>query len=196
MGAGGGPIFGLTWAIFLVVTMGVTEYVNTPEVSPWGAGALAYLGLSGLALFYLREAPTTGWILTLYLFMTVWAADTGAYVVGRMIGGAKLWPSVSPQKTWAGLYGALGTAAVVGGVIGALSHGAIHPVIGTLVGVGVGLVSQGGDLFESFLKRRAGVKDSGTLIPGHGGILDRIDGLIAAAIFLAIVKAAAPTGVL
>lgn len=138
---------------------------------------VAYVGLPGLALTGLREE---GGALAIYwLFCVVWLADTMAYFVGRLVGGPKLWPSVSPKKTWAGLAGA-----VMGAMLASLAVtlgaglGVVLPLV--LAAAPLAVVEQGGDLYESALKRRAGVKDSGTLIPGHGGALDRVDGLLAA----------------
>jgi phosphatidate cytidylyltransferase len=112
----------------------------------------------------------------LWLFLVVWATDIFAYFVGRGIGGAKLAPSISPGKTWAGLVGGMLGAAVVGGIVSTATGGPIWLAI--VAAPVLAVVAQAGDLFESLLKRRAGVKDSGTLIPGHGGALDRLDGLL------------------
>lgn len=123
-----------------------------------------------------------------YLFVVVWVTDIGAYISGRMIGGAKLWPAVSPNKTWAGLVGGMLLAGVGGYLYAVLIpfHAWQEAAIaGLLFAVIFGGVSQMGDLFESWVKRWCRVKDSGVLIPGHGGILDRIDGLIFAAILMA-----------
>lgn len=143
-----------------------------------GAG---YVGLPCLALVALRDDPASAALSVYWLFAVVWSADTLAYFAGRLIGGPKLWPAVSPKKTWAGLGGA-----VVGAVLASLLVMAIAGKPSTLAlslcaGL-LALIEQGGDLYESALKRRAGVKDSGSLIPGHGGMLDRVDGLLAAAI--------------
>jgi phosphatidate cytidylyltransferase len=135
---------------------------------------LVYVLLPCFALIWFRGA--TGWGATLWLFVAVWASDTGAYLLGRLIGGPKLWPAVSPNKTWAGLCGAALGAALIG-LAGAfvMPGGDLRLV---LAGAGIGLIGQTGDLFESHVKRRAGAKDSGTLIPGHGGALDRLDSLL------------------
>ncbi|MEX0839493.1 MAG: phosphatidate cytidylyltransferase, partial [Parvibaculum sp.] len=111
--------------------------------------------------------------------------DIGAYFAGRFIGGPKLAPRISPKKTWAGLIGGMMGAAMVG-MGTSLWIGLGSPVLLALIGVGMTVIEQAGDFFESALKRRAGVKDSGTLIPGHGGILDRVDGLVAVAIGAAL----------
>src|SRR5262249_38086187 len=113
--------------------------------------------------------------------------DIGAYAVGSVVGGPKLAPVISPKKTWAGLFGGMALAMILG--YGALKGFDIHPPLGMALAPLLALIAQMGDLFKSFFKRRAGVKDSGHLIPGHGGMLDRIDGLVFVAFFLALAKA-------
>ena len=152
----------------------------------WGALAIPYLAWSGLAMIHLRNIPEHGLGLIVYLLLVVWGTDTGAYFAGRIIGGPKLLPSVSPKKTWAGLIGGMAFAALFGYCV-SLGFDESRVVPAAIIGAGLAVVSQAGDFFESFLKRRAGVKDSGTLIPGHGGILDRVDGLLFAALFLALI---------
>jgi phosphatidate cytidylyltransferase len=142
-----------------------------------------------LALLWLRHQPVFGQETILWIVACVWATDIGAYFVGSYAGGAKLAPSVSPSKTWSGLVGGASTTAVVSALVG-LAVGAGETLTLALTGVGIALVAQAGDLLESAQKRRAGVKDSGRLIPGHGGILDRIDGLIAALVFIALIRLA------
>ncbi len=144
-----------------------------------------YIGGACMALLWLRMRPESGFDLVLWLFLVVWATDIGAYFVGRQIGGAKLAPAISPGKTWAGLIGGTGCAAIIGGGL-AWVAGFIGAHLAALAGGVLAVASQLGDLFESWLKRRRGVKDSGSLIPGHGGLLDRVDGLMTAAPGLAI----------
>ncbi len=115
------------------------------------------------------------------------AADTGAYFLGTLAGGAKLAPSISPSKTWSGLIGGMCWAAVVSALLG-LVFQLGETVSLALIGAGLAVVEQLGDLLESAAKRRAGVKDSGRLIPGHGGLLDRVDGLIAILVVVALVR--------
>lgn len=146
-----------------------------------------YLGLPTVTVVWLRGEPG-GVALVLWLLLVVWTTDIAAYVAGRSIGGAKLAPAISPGKTWAGLVGGVAAAAVVGAVTSRLAGGAVW--IGGAAGAGLAVVAQAGDLFESFMKRRAGVKDSGSLIPGHGGALDRLDGLLWAAPVYALLIAA------
>ena len=143
----------------------------------WG---VAYVGLPALALLYLRaqEPWTMGLLLTFWAMGLVWACDSGAYFAGRAIGGAKLAPSISPNKTWAGFIGGVIAAAV--GALGVhLLFGLPFPLV--LATPFLAMLAQAGDLYESHLKRLAGVKDSGNLLPGHGGLLDRLDGLVAVA---------------
>ena len=153
----------------------------------WAPFGPLYAGLPSLALAAVRAAPQGLW-LVVFLFAVVWATDIAAYFTGRAIGGPKLWPAVSPKKTWSGAVGGLVAGALCGA---AVAHFAgvprLFPVI--LVGVVLSIASQAGDLFESSLKRRFGVKDSGWIIPGHGGLLDRVDGLVAAAAAAALVAA-------
>ncbi len=134
-----------------------------------------YLGLPAVALVALRARPD-GLLLIAYVLGTVWATDIFAYVAGRAIGGPKLAPRISPGKTWAGLGGGMLAAALFGAVLARVAGWSPAPT--ALAGALLAAVAQAGDLFESHLKRRAGCKDSGTLIPGHGGVLDRVDGLI------------------
>ena len=117
----------------------------------------------------------------LWLFAVVWATDIGAYAAGRTIGGPKLAPAISPNKTWSGLAGGVALAAAVG-AIAAWIQGAVDVVLLAAVSGVLAVVAQGGDLLESRLKRRVGAKDSSNLIPGHGGFLDRFDGILAAAL--------------
>ena len=143
------------------------------------AAGTIYVGVPGLALVWLRTHAPGGSTHLLWLFLVIWATDVFAYLVGRTVGGPKLAPRISPGKTWSGLCGGIVGASLTGGVA-AMALGAGYG-LAAAVGALLALVGQGGDLFESSLKRRAGVKDSGHLIPGHGGLLDRIDGLIFAA---------------
>jgi phosphatidate cytidylyltransferase len=145
---------------------------------------MAYVGLGWAALLVLRQGPG-GLGLILFIMFVVWANDIGAYLAGRLIGGPRMAPTLSPGKTWAGAAGglALGVAAGLAVVVG-LTHGsAPHPGLGgaALQAVTLAVVAQAGDLLESAMKRRFGKKDSGSFIPGHGGLLDRVDGLLAAA---------------
>ena len=137
-----------------------------------------------LAWLFAASGPET----LLWLVFVVWATDTGAYAFGRMVGGPRLAPRISPNKTWAGLLGGVCSAAAIGGLF-PFFLGFSAWTVALWFAMGLACVAQGGDLLESYLKRRFGVKDSGWIIPGHGGVLDRMDGLIAAAPVVAVVVA-------
>ena len=144
------------------------------------AFGLPYVGLTMLSLSWLHDPFNGGWPAVFFVFFTVWSTDIGAYAVGRSLKGPRLAPRVSPNKTWSGFFGGLGFAAIVALCL-SQAFNASRPVQVVEIAVGLSLLGQGGDLFESAMKRRFGVKDSGNLIPGHGGMLDRIDALLWAA---------------
>ncbi|SFP76427.1 phosphatidate cytidylyltransferase [Mesorhizobium sp. NFR06] len=152
----------------------------------WEASGLGYATLSGFSLAYLRDDSRSGLIAILFLFAVVWATDIAAYFVGRTVGGPKLAPSISPGKTQSGALGG-GAGGVVAGLLLAIAAGAGNLVQLGLVALALSIVSQIGDLFESWVKRRQGAKDSSNLIPGHGGVMDRVDGLVAAAFALYVI---------
>ncbi|WP_354291065.1 phosphatidate cytidylyltransferase [Sphingomonas sp. PvP055] len=133
-----------------------------------------YVCLPILALLLIR-GQGDGILLTVWALALVWACDIGAYFAGRTIGGPKLAPKVSPNKTWAGLAGGVVLATIFAGILQARYGLPLRLTVATPF---LAVLAQGGDLYESWLKRRAGVKDSGTLLPGHGGVLDRLDGLV------------------
>ncbi len=151
------------------------------------AAAFIYALAALVALLWLRHQPEAGRETVVWIIACVWAADTGAYVLGSLAGGAKLAPRISPSKTWSGLVGGMCWAAVISALAG-LVFGLGETVSLALIGAILAIVDQAGDLLESAAKRRAGVKDSGRLIPGHGGLLDRIDGLVACLIVVALVR--------
>jgi phosphatidate cytidylyltransferase len=176
----------ITLAILAILTLICAAMRRSWNASRWCYFGVPYVGLPMLALVVLREDALHGIAAIIFLLIVVWIADTAAFFAGRMIGGPKLWPAVSPKKTWAGLGGAIAGGALAAGVFGwAGDYGAVMPLV--LIGGLLGFVEQGGDLFESALKRYFNVKDSARLIPGHGGMLDRVDGLIAAAIVAAAI---------
>ncbi|WP_340315893.1 phosphatidate cytidylyltransferase [Rhizorhabdus argentea] len=146
-----------------------------------GAGLL-YAVVPAIALVFLREQPGQGLTLALWTLVVVWATDIGAYFAGRAIGGPKLAPALSPNKTWAGLVGGMAAALVAGA--GIASAGDL-PLFCWIAGAPLAVAAQMGDLFESWLKRRSGVKDSGKILPGHGGVLDRLDGVVPVAVLVA-----------
>ena len=146
-----------------------------------GAGLL-YAVIPAIALVFLREQPGQGLMLALWTLVIVWATDIGAYFAGRAIGGPKLAPALSPNKTWAGLVGGMAAALLAGAGIASAGH---LPLFCWIAGAPLAIAAQMGDLFESWLKRRSGVKDSGKLLPGHGGVLDRLDGVVPVAVLVA-----------
>lgn len=155
--------------------------------------AWAYGFAALVALLWLRHQPAHGRETILWVLACIWATDIGAYFVGRAAGGAKLAPRISPGKTWAGLVGGMAWAAVASAAIGyAFGLGETVPL--AVAGAALAVVGQAGDLLESAAKRRAGVKDSGHLIPGHGGLLDRIDGLMAVLVAVGIARLLAGAG--
>lgn len=151
----------------------------------WAIEGIVYSGLALFSLLALREG-SEGLLVAFFLVFVVWATDIFAYFTGRALGGPKLWPRVSPKKTWSGAIGGLVLATLFGTGV-ALVANAQHLVLWALLAAGLSVVSQAGDLLESAIKRRFDVKDSSRLIPGHGGIMDRIDGLVAAAIFAVLI---------
>jgi phosphatidate cytidylyltransferase len=158
------------------------------------AAGVPYVGLAMVALAWLRGDGEAGRDNVLFLVLVVWASDIGAYAAGRLVGGPKLAPRVSPSKTWAGAAGGLLAAMAVGGLAAlALRGGALPPALP--VAAGIGIAAQLGDLLESAVKRHYGVKDSGGLIPGHGGLLDRLDGVLTAAPVAALLAVAMGRGV-
>jgi phosphatidate cytidylyltransferase len=151
-----------------------------PRAAAWAAGGVVYAGAAFLGPAILRRDPVWGLTALLFLFATVWMNDIFAFFFGRILGGPLLWPRISPKKTWSG---------AVGGLVGGVAAGvgvAYASGIGKLGIIGVmalllSVLAQAGDLFESAIKRRFGAKDTSGLIPGHGGLMDRLDGFLVAA---------------
>lgn len=174
-------------AAVVVVVLGAAamNVVAPGGRGPWTGGGLIYAAALLLAPLLLRRQPHWGFIAILLLFAVVWGTDILGYVVGRAVGGPKLWPRVSPNKTWSGAAAGAVAGLMVGiGFAQAINPG--HTVYLALLGLALSVVAQGGDLFESAFKRRFGTKDASQLIPGHGGLMDRLDGFIAAALAAAI----------
>lgn len=147
----------------------------------WQGFGVLYVGLPCVAILWVRASPDGGLPALLWILALVAAVDTGAFAAGRLIGGPKLAPRISPNKTWAGLAGGIAAAAAIGWLAGAWI-GLPHRLPLVLLSAGMAVVEQAGDFAESAFKRRFGVKDSSGLIPGHGGFLDRVDGLLAVAL--------------
>jgi phosphatidate cytidylyltransferase len=178
----GGTVF--AFAVAAVATLMFYEWTRIAK--GWGAGwyvsGFIYALLPALALLWIRERDAHGLYLLVWAFIVTWSTDIGAYFAGRSFGKRKLAPTISPNKTVEGLFGGIAAATLCGGAW-ALTTGlgiallALAPVLA--------IAAQAGDLFESGMKRRAGVKDSGTWLPGHGGALDRLDGLVPVAVLTA-----------
>lgn len=172
------------WPLFLLFC-GILVAGYAVGLSGWLGGGFAYAVLLGAALWILRSDPALGMVSIAFVVAIVWATDIFAYVVGRTVGGPKLCPAISPGKTWSGAIGGL-----CAGVLASVAFAGFVDGVSVLrllwVGVLLSVISELGDLFESWIKRRFNVKDSGRLIPGHGGVMDRVDGL-AFAIALALV---------
>jgi phosphatidate cytidylyltransferase len=170
------------WSLLLLLVGAVaTGWSGRGHRLMAGFGVI-YAGLLPLALGVLRGSETRGLEAVLWLFAVVWGTDIMAYFGGRLVGGPKLWRRVSPSKTWSGFLIGIASGAVVGFAVASI-WGAGWMLLP--LGAATGVVSQAGDLFESVLKRRFGVKDSSGLIPGHGGVMDRLDGFLTAAVFAA-----------
>jgi phosphatidate cytidylyltransferase len=168
----------------LVLAVAAVGWLGGRSEGIWAAAGALYAGALVASLVLLRISPSFGLVAILWLFAVVWGADIAAYFGGRLIGGPRLWPAVSPGKTWAGaIVGALAGAAL-GLLFGAWAN---RLVALFWLGLATAIVSELGDLFESALKRRFGVKDSSGLIPGHGGLMDRLDAFVAASLFAAVV---------
>lgn len=181
----------LAWMVLLVAILvcGLVAALVKAKPADAAFGAF-YLGAPCLALTWVRLGAQDGLAWTILLLAVTWAADIGAFAVGNVVGGPKLWPRFSPNKTWSGFVGALVVAMGVGASVTVAfgSHMRVSLGAAALMGLIGGLATMAGDLLESILKRRFGVKDSGDLIPGHGGLLDRVDGLMFAILAVAAAR--------
>lgn len=169
---------GITFKILIlaVSVIGLLEWSRLAKTPVEKFAGIFYLFIPALCLIWTRQQ---GLSYILIIVLAVWMTDIGAYFTGRKFGGPKVAPKISPNKTWSGLIGGMLSSALSCGLVAYyfdMEYAAFYPLIGAVLAV----IAQAGDFFESWMKRRAGVKDSGTLIPGHGGILDRIDGLLTA----------------
>jgi phosphatidate cytidylyltransferase len=180
----------MVWlASFVVLAIGMLTAgaTATHGRGSWVASGVPYAGAMGLAPIYLRSDGELGFIAIIFLFAVVWTTDIAAYFVGRAAGGPKLAPRLSPNKTWSGAIGGLVGAAAAALLVLYVS-GAGHGYIGIIViALALSVAGQAGDLFESAVKRRFGAKDAGSLIPGHGGLMDRLDGFVAAAVLACLI---------
>jgi phosphatidate cytidylyltransferase len=156
----------------------------SPERRGWTAAGFVYAAAAEIASVLVRFDQSEGFAALILILLVVWVTDIGGYFAGRSIGGPKLWSRVSPKKTWAGAVGGFAASLVIALGFAAFSLGKTGPLL--LLGTALSIVSQLGDLFESAVKRRFGVKDSSHIIPGHGGLLDRLDGFVAAVVLAAI----------
>lgn len=181
-----GLMFGLAalpmLVLIAVLAILVGILAETGRQGRWVIAGFCYAALAGFALSFLRAESASGLIAILFLFAVVWLTDIGAYFAGKFFGGPKLAPAVSPGKTWSGAIGGAACGVAAGMIVAQIAGKASYGVF--VIALLLSAVSQIGDLFESGVKRHAGVKDSSHLIPGHGGVMDRVDGLVAAAIAL------------
>jgi phosphatidate cytidylyltransferase len=180
---------GYVFAVFVALASVMIFYEWRRLAAGWGfgwkVGGFVYALVPALSMLWIRDRAPQGFELLLWIFIVTWSTDIGAYFAGRGIGGPKLAPSISPNKTIAGLAGGMLSAGLAG-----YAWAELMSLSGTLFWLAplFALAAQGGDLFESWLKRRAGVKDSGNWLPGHGGALDRLDGLVVVATLTAGVQ--------
>jgi phosphatidate cytidylyltransferase len=172
-------------ASILVLVVGLAGVmVVSPERRLWTATGFGYAAAAEVASVLVRHDQAHGFVALMLILLVVWATDIGGYFAGRGIGGSKLWPRVSPKKTWAGAIGGFVASLAVAAGFAVVGLGKTGPML--LLGAVLSIASQLGDLFESAVKRRFGVKDSSHIIPGHGGLLDRLDGFVAAIVLAAI----------
>lgn len=171
--------------VFASLALGVFAVaLLAPRSRAWAVLGACYALAASMASISVRLDPVFGFKALMFVLLVVWATDIGGYFAGRQIGGPKLWPRISPKKTWAGAIGGFAASLVVAGGFAVL--GAEKPLPALAMGAVLSIVAQFGDLFESAVKRHFGVKDSGHIIPGHGGLMDRLDGFVAAIVLAAI----------
>jgi phosphatidate cytidylyltransferase len=169
----------------LVLALGLIAVgIRSSAPRSWAIGGFLYAAAAQVASILVRLDRAEGFVALVFILLVVWCTDIGGYFAGRAIGGAKLWPRVSPSKTWAGATGGFILSLVVAGGFAMAGFGRTGPLL--MLAAGLSVASQLGDLFESAIKRRFGVKDSGHIIPGHGGLMDRLDGFVAAVVVAAI----------
>lgn len=177
---------GLPGKALLAIAVGLIAVALMARINRvWALTGLLYAAAALLGAVLVRADPRSGFIALLFVLLVVWITDIGGYFAGRGIGGPKLWVRVSPKKTWAGAIGGFAGSLMVAAGFAASGLGRMLPLL--LLGAVLSIVSQLGDLFESAVKRRFGVKDSSNVIPGHGGLLDRLDGFVAAIVMAAVI---------
>ncbi len=181
-----GPAASLIAVVALATVSVVLVQFQLHERNAWTSLGVFYVGLSAAALVQLGADHEFGFHAIIWILVIVWAADSAAYFSGRTIGGPKLAPVISPNKTWAGFLGAMAGAALAASIYSAVADIG-SPGWLALVGAALAVFEQGGDLFKSAFKRHYGVKDTGHLIPGHGGVIDRVDGLVAVSMVAALI---------
>ena len=179
-------VLGRPAACVLLLAFALVVVVSRPSRQRrwWAAGGFLYAAAALVASLLVRLDQIAGWVALILVLLVVWATDIGGYFAGRGIGGPKLWPRVSPNKTWAGAIGGFVASLVVAAGFAAFGLGRIAPML--VLAALLSIASQLGDLLESAVKRRFGVKDSSHIIPGHGGLMDRLDGYVAAIVVAAI----------
>jgi phosphatidate cytidylyltransferase len=175
--------YGAFSLVVLVIGIAAVAAVSR-RLQLWSVAGFCYAAAAAFASAQVRLDDAYGFAALIFVMLVVWAADIGGYFAGRGIGGPKLWPRVSPKKTWAGAIGGFAGGLAVAVGFAAFGLGKLTPLL--LLAAFLSVVSQSGDLFESAVKRRFGVKDSSQIIPGHGGLLDRLDGFVAAIIAAAL----------
>ena len=184
--AGTGLAFGRIELALGILALGVIVVALVcSEQRGWIALGLCYVSAALFASVLVRLDQVWGLAALMLVLLIVWATDIGGYFAGRGLGGPKLWPRVSPKKTWAGAIGGFVASLLVATGFAALGFGKLIPLL--LLAAVISIVSQLGDLFESAVKRKFGVKDSSHIIPGHGGLLDRLDGFVFAVVVAALI---------
>jgi phosphatidate cytidylyltransferase len=176
-------IAGIETAVIILALGLVAVALLSPGRRGWTAAGFLYAALAQMASVLVRLDHVEGLSALILVLLVVWVTDIGGYFAGRGIGGPKLWPRVSPNKTWAGAIGGFAASLIVAAGFAALGFGKAWPML--LIGAALSIASQLGDLFESAVKRHFGVKDSSHIIPGHGGLMDRLDGFVAAIVLAA-----------
>ncbi len=193
----GGPLF---YALLGVLTLGLAqEWVGLCRAGAFGreslAGGVLWIAVWAVALAWLRADPIAGRANVIGLALVIWGSDVGAYLAGRLLGGPKLSPRISPGKTWTGAAGGALASALIAAGVGKFLFMQINLPSALVLGGMLSIIGQAGDLAESAAKRRCGVKDSGRLIPGHGGLLDRLDAALAVVPAAALLSLALGRGV-